>query len=658
LLAATPFGELPNAQLDELASALEAESFAAHATVIREGDIGDRLYLIVEGVVEVTVAGPRGAVPLATLGPGELFGELALLSPSARRQATVTTRGPLRALSLRAATFHRSLNAHPGARAAFVSAREALGVAEFLKVTASPFAALDARARRQLAARLERRRVPAGTTFVRQGEPGDCCYLIRSGAVEVTRTTEGEERKLATLGPGALFGEAALLTEAPRNATIRALEFCDLLLLHRSDLIEAAESRRELSSRLLELLQLRSQPRQVPGVVAMRRASRDGDVITVLKHPAGRYFLLSAQGLFIWKLLDGKHTLRDLTLAYVSEFKAFAPQAIAELIANLGAAGFVTGAHLRFEVREKEHWLRRATTLARGVLEWQVSVSGLDPRLTRLYRGGVRLLFTRPAQVGLAALAVAGFVAFLRVGARAGVTINDGPVLLLVLLPGQLLATLVHEAGHAFTTKAFGRDVVRAGVGWYWFGPIAFVDTSDMWLAERWPRVAVSLAGPYANVVLAGVAALGAAIISSDFGAAALWQLALASYVSLLFDLNPLLEFDGYYVLMDLLERPNLRQRALAWLRWQLPAAIRQPRALGGHMVELLYAVASLAYIGAAAVFTALLYRLLLQDWLAGLLSRPVATALGWVVATSFVVLVSAGTIGDLRAARAPARSL
>lgn len=69
------------------------------------------------------------------------------------------------------------------------------------------------------------------------------------------------------------------------------------------------------------------------------------------------------------------------------------------------------------------------------------------------------------------------------------------------------------------------------GIGWYWFGPVAYVDTSDMWLEGRWPRIAVSIAGPYANLVLGGLAALVA---------------------------------DGYHVLSDLLDRPNLRPRALA----------------------------------------------------------------------------------------------
>lgn len=633
------------------------ERFAADQVVVRQGDRGDRLYLIVDGAVEVTVTGANGPVPLAVLGPGELFGEIALLSPSARRQATVTARTPVLALSLSSTAFHQALDAHPDARAAFTTARDELLVAEFLKMTASPFDALDASTRRRLATRLGRKSVPAGEVIVRQGEPGECCYLVRSGTVEVTRAAEGMTRQVATLGPGTLFGEAALLTEAPRNATIRAFESCDLLVLQRADLIEVAAGQREVVAPLLELLQLRSRPRRVPTVVAARRTTADGDVITVLKHPAGRYFMLSAQGWFLWQLLDGERTLRDLTLAYFNEFKAFAPQSIADLLSDLGAAGFVTGPALRIELREKPHWSRRATTLARRLLEWEVSLRGLDPWLTRLHRGGVRLVFTRPAQIAIAALSVAGLIAFVRDAERTAVTINDGPVLLLVLVPGQLVASLVHEAGHAFTTKAFGRQVLRAGVGWYWFGPIAFVDTSDMWLAGRWPRIAVSLAGPYANVVLAGVAALVAAVVPSDLAAAALWQFALVSYAALLLDANPFLEFDGYYILIDLLERPNLRQRALAWLRWSLPAAIREPRALRGHYVELLYAVASLAYIGLAGVLTALLYGLLVRDWVARLISYPAATALGWLVTALFIVLVSAGTIADLRAARAPSRA-
>ena len=123
------------------------------------------------------------------------------------------------------------MEAHPEARDAFSQAAEEMLVAKFLK-QASPFSALDGGHLRRLAAGLKRLSIPVGEAIVRQGEPGEECYLLRSGRVEVvSRNGEDEERNLATLGPGSVFGEAALLTESPRNATVRALEPCELLAL-------------------------------------------------------------------------------------------------------------------------------------------------------------------------------------------------------------------------------------------------------------------------------------------------------------------------------------------------------------------------------------------------------------------------------------------
>ena len=82
--------------------------------------------------------------------------------------------------------------------------------------------------------------------------------------------------------------------------------------------------------------------------------------------------------------------------------------------------------------------------------------------------------------------------------------------LLLCLIPALLAALALHEIGHGLTTEHYRREVRNAGIGWYWFGPVAFVDTSDMWTTGRWPRVAVSVAGPYTNLVLASVASLAA----------------------------------------------------------------------------------------------------------------------------------------------------
>src|SRR5215213_6168061 len=152
------------------------------------------------------------------------------------------------------------------------------------------------------------------------------------------------------------------------------------------------------------------------------------------------------------------------------------------------------------------------------------------------------LLYTRAGQVLLAAIALVGIVAFALGVGELGTTLEAsqaGGWLFLFWIPATLVALLVHEAGHAFTTKHFGREVPRVGIGWYWFAPVAYVDTSDMWLAGRRERILVSLAGPYADLVTGGLAAIVAWFVPSVMLAAALWQFALVSYIGVLVNLNP-----------------------------------------------------------------------------------------------------------------------
>ena len=656
------FSRLPERTQEELAGLLNEERFPAGGVVVAEGEPGDRLYLISTGRAEVSAAGPRGPVPLAAFGPGEMFGEIALLEPGGTRQATVTATTDLLTSSLAAPAFHRVLDAHPEAQRAFSEAAEEMLVAKFLK-QASPFAALDADRVRRLTSRLEHLSVPAGDAVVRQGEAGDTCYLLRDGRAEVlAQGGESGERNLATLGPGSLFGEAALLTDAPRNATVRALEPCELLALHRFDLLEAVGEDRQMGDRMLELLRLRDRPRQAPGIQAHHRATATGETITTLKDPRrGTYYRLSPGGWFVWQRLDGEHTLRDLTLEYLTEFKAFAPQAVAEAIGGLAEAGFAEGVKPASGVLEsatRPTRGQRVTASARRILEWHTSVRGVDAPLTRLYRDGVRLLYTRPGQAVLAMIALAGLVAFVLGISDLGTALEKseaGGWLLLFWIPAALVAIAIHEAGHAFTTKHFGREVPRVGIGWYWFGPIAYVDTSDMWLAGRKERVAVSLAGPYADLVTGGLAALVAWFLPNPVLSAALWQFALVSYIGVLVNLNPLMEFDGYFVLSDLLERPNLRPRALAWLGTGLLPALRDPKRLRGHRLELLYGLASVLFVAFSATLTVVLYRLIVQDWLSGVLSTAVAAGLAWALAAAVVILAVAGMLGELRGARRPA---
>jgi putative peptide zinc metalloprotease protein len=643
LLEGVPvFAALPARALDALVSKLCEEHFAAGAVVLREGEEGDRLFILARGRAEVSTAGPSGPTPMATLAPGELFGEIALLDAARRRQATVVALAPLTVLSLAASEFESLLTTHPDIRAAIESAAELSLTAKFLK-QASPFASVDPGRLRRLAGRVRRRSVAAGETIVRQGDVGDAGYLVRSTRVEVVVSDEeGRERALAILGPGALFGEAALLTAAPRNATVRALEAGEVLVLHRRDLLATMDTAREIGAQMFSLLRLRERPRQAAGVLKQVRTTAEGEAIVILKNPRrGAYFQLSPQGAFLWERLDGRHTLRDLALDLLVAFKCLSPHTIAELVGNLAAAGFLEERALRADAAEiivRGPWWQRGLAWCRRALQWQIAATGTDTIVARLYRAGVHRLYTAAAQTGLAAIAIGGLATFL---IRADVAAMAGAAAAWwFLLPAYLLAIVVHEAGHAFTVKAFGREVPRIGVGWYWFGPVAFVDTSDMWLAGRWPRVAVSLAGPYANAIVAGAAALVAPWMPRPEIAVALWQFSLVSYVLVLVNLCPLLEYDGYYVLMDLLERPNLRRHALTWLGHNLTRALRHPSVFRGHLVEVCFGLGSMVYVALAAGFTVVLGRVLVEARL-GPLPPPFAGGPLWWLLLGGVSLLS-----------------
>jgi len=347
--------------------------------------------------------------------------------------------------------------------------------------------------------------------------------------------------------------------------------------------------------------------------------------------------------------MDGTRNVRDVALEYLNDGGGFAPQPIADVLANLARAGFVITSLVESEeIADEGSALGRFSEGARSVLTWYHAIEGVDGTLERIYQRYVRFVFTPAGHVALAVVAIAGLVAFV---ATPVADRRAGAGMLLLLVPVFALALLVHEAGHAFACKAAGRHVNRAGFGWFWIGPMAFVDTSDTWLAPGRQRLGVALAGPYATVIFAGALALVARAFDPPVSST-LWVAALASYISVFQNLNPLIELDGYYTLVHLLDRPNLRRKALGWLATKGSDAVRHPSHLRGHGFDALYAVASVLYIAGAATLLVVLYRSVVQGWIAGILSANLATAIGWTIAVGYVLVTVAAIAADLRRAR------
>ncbi len=128
---------------------------------------------------------------------------------------------------------------------------------------------------------------------------------------------------------------------------------------------------------------------------------------------------------------------------------------------------------------------------------------------------------------------------------------------------------VVHELGHAIAANANQASCRQIGVLMLFFLPTLYCDVSDAWrLENRWRRIAISAAGIYVEFVLALLAAIGWTLTAPGPLNGILFQIMLMCSVStLLINGNPLLRYDGYYVLSDLLGQPNLT--AAAKLEWQ-----------------------------------------------------------------------------------------
>lgn len=140
---------------------------------------------------------------------------------------------------------------------------------------------------------------------------------------------------------------------------------------------------------------------------------------------------------------------------------------------------------------------------------------------------------------------------------------------LFFLYTGLILIKTLHEFGHAMVCKRFGGEVHTMGVMLLVFTPLPYMDATSSWsFRSRWHRALVGAAGMIFEIFIAGLATFvwaysGPGIVHS----LAYNMMFIASVSTVLFNINPLLRFDGYYIFSDLLEIPNLHTRALQHLK-------------------------------------------------------------------------------------------
>lgn len=361
-------------------------------------------------------------------------------------------------------------------------------------------------------------------------------------------------------------------------------------------------------------------PRRKSGFALKQLTDQSGTTYWILKNLRDNtYVRLSEEQVFVWNELDGHTSVQDIAVAYMITYGKLAINSLVLLLDQLQQKGFIEdplldvygAVDVSMARRRANVWWRRALA---AFLNKEFAIQGIDGLITASYRRFGRVLFTRPLQVILLLVAILGggaFLAAMRAGTYsvftgAGDLLIVGVVTLYVL---QFVTLLIHEWAHAVTTKHYRREVRKGGFLLYMGMPAAFVDTTDIWLSPRRERILVSWAGPYSGFILGGLAALGILAVPGTFAAGVLFQFAFLTYITSFLNLNPLLKLDGYYILMDWLEIPRLREKSLAFVTGTLGGKLRRREPFSRD--ERIFAVFGLL----AGAWTLLALALALQLW-------------------------------------------
>ena len=285
-----------------------------------------------------------------------------------------------------------------------------------------------------------------------------------------------------------------------------------------------------------------------------------------------RYHRFSPAAYLVIGSMDGKHTVQQIwerALAQLGD-EAVAQDEVIQLLGQLHGADVLQcdvppdTAELfrRREQQARSLWTKRVLS----VFAWQIPLFDPDRLLTRLTRlarplSGRFGLVLWCVVVGLGLFTAATHWRELSEDVLDRVLLPENLVMIWLVFP---VIKLLHEFGHALAVKTRGGEVHEMGVMILVLTPVPYVDASSAWaFRSKWQRFAVGGAGMMVELFLASVCLfLWLAVEPGTFRALLYNVMLIAGVSTVVFNANPLLRFDGYYMLMDWLEIPNLRTRS------------------------------------------------------------------------------------------------
>ncbi len=307
----------------------------------------------------------------------------------------------------------------------------------------------------------------------------------------------------------------------------------------------------------------------------------EGRTYFVVKDPVSlRYYRFKEQEHYLIRMMDGTQTLDDAQKAYEKRFRPERLtledlESFAQQLLNAGLAQNESpnaGKQL-FDQRKKRKRSQLMQALT-NILYIKIPLIDPDKILKHMlvYLSWMFTLWFLTVSVGvmLAALLLVAthFEAFREKLPDYHEFFSFKTIVYLWFALG--VVKVIHEFGHGLSCKAFGGEVHEIGALLLCFSPCMYCNVSDAWtLPSKWKRIIISAAGIYVELIIASIATFVWWNSPSHpfINNMSLSLMVVCSVSTIVFNANPLMRYDGYYVLADLLEIPNLRDRSNRFLQ-------------------------------------------------------------------------------------------
>jgi putative peptide zinc metalloprotease protein len=338
-----------------------------------------------------------------------------------------------------------------------------------------------------------------------------------------------------------------------------------------------------------------TRPKLAPDIEITHHTTRWGGGYAMVRNPRGPVYLrLSAEDGRLMEQFDGERTVREIVVEELRETASLDIASATELVAVLETEGCLEQRWIETYALVQQRIAPAHSRFSAAFRRFAKSQTVHFPRSREMtewgYRWGGRFLFTRPGQVGLVLLLLTGVAALVaNLGSGrfelAGDSLAAGFGVLFFL---DLLATMIHEAGHALAIRHARREVLNAGFQLYLGHPAFFIDSADILMTPPRDRIRNAWYGPFLSLCVAGTASILAFVLPDGSFTETLFRLAILTYLTAMLNLIPFLELDGYWMLVDALDTPDLRPRSLAFLWHDFPRKLRRRDRLSKQEVGLI----------------------------------------------------------------------